>query len=106
MLEKEFGLDRIAGQWEDVLDRAPRRPKVQLCAGRGARQPRSTVAVVIHLMQDFDLALPILMEIKRSQHLRAQAWVSLSVLETSPRVWKGLPRGTISTSASWTIRRM
>lgn len=90
VLEKEFGLDRIAGQWEDVLDRV-RRPKVQL-SGRGARQPRSTVAVVIHLMQDFDLALPILMEIKRSQHLCAQAWVSLSVLETSPRVWKGLRR--------------
>ncbi|HYQ97942.1 MAG TPA: hypothetical protein VEO92_06210, partial [Candidatus Nitrosocosmicus sp.] len=80
----------IAAQWEDVLDRV-RRSKVQR-SGKGARQPRSTVAVVIHLMQDLDLALPMLREITRSQHLRAQAWVSLSVFEASPRVWKGLRR--------------
>jgi glycosyltransferase involved in cell wall biosynthesis len=88
VLEKEFGLDRIAGQWEDVLDRA-RRSKVRSSA-RGLEQPHPKVAVVIHLMQDLDLALPVLREIKGSQNLGVQAWVSLSVFEASPRVWKGL----------------
>jgi glycosyltransferase involved in cell wall biosynthesis len=88
VLEKEFGLDRIAAQWEDVLAQV-RRSKVQHTQ-REAHHPKPTVAVVIHLMQDLDLALPILMEIKRSQNLKAQAWVSLPVLEASPRVWKSL----------------
>jgi glycosyltransferase involved in cell wall biosynthesis len=88
VLEKEFGLNRIAGQWEEVLDRV-RRSKVRP-SEKGAREPRPTVAVVIHLMQDLDLALPVLSEIKRSTHLCAQAWVSLSVLDASPRVWRGL----------------
>jgi hypothetical protein len=88
VLEREFGPDRIAAQWQNVLDRVKRqrgRPGRRL-----AMAPGRTVAVVMHLMQDFDLALPILLEGQRWSGLRCQAWVSLSLLEASPRVWKGL----------------
>lgn len=88
VLRKEFGSDRIAKQWQDVLDRA-KAPRV-LADQRFADAPGWTVAVVIHLMQDLDLALPILTEANRWHDLRCQAWVSLSLLEASPRVWKGL----------------
>ena len=91
VLENEFGSDRIAGQWEHVLARVRHSQRER--AGRAAAAARRpTAAVVIHLMQDLDLAMPILAEIARSQTLQAQAWVSLSVLEASPRVWKALRR--------------
>ena len=40
--------------------------------------------------QDFDLALPILREGRCWEGMRCQAWVSLTLIEGSPRVWKGL----------------
>lgn len=91
VLENEFGSHRIAGQWEDVLARIRGSRRQQ--EGRASREARRpTVAVVIHLMQDLDLALPVISEVARSQTILPQAWVSLSVLEASPRVWNALRR--------------
>jgi hypothetical protein len=87
-LQREFGVDRIAHEWQAVLQ--------HIKASDGQVERRSvpvsnkTIGVVIHLVQDFDLALPILKEVGRWKGMKCQAWVSLSLLETSPRVWKGL----------------
>ncbi len=88
VVEREFGPDRIADQWENVLHQirvSPRPVKSRL-----SKERVQTVAVVINLAQDFDLALGVLREAARWRGIRLQAWVSLPLLESSPRVWKGL----------------
>lgn len=88
VLNKEFGSARIADQWQDVLDRA--RSSMGSTGRQGHDRPCRTIGVVIHLMQDFDLAMSVLIEPPIWKDLHLQAWVSLSLLESSPRVWKGL----------------
>jgi glycosyltransferase involved in cell wall biosynthesis len=89
MLNKEFGSAHIADQWQDVLDRV-RSSMGSTVVRQGRSRPCRTIGVVIHLMQDFDLAMAVLTEPPISKDLHLQAWVSLSLLESSPRVWKGL----------------
>lgn len=88
ILSKEFGSVRIADQWQDVLDRV--RSSMGYTGRQGYDRPCRTIGVVVHLMQDFDLAMSILTESPTWKDLHLQAWVSLSLLESSPRVWKGL----------------
>jgi glycosyltransferase involved in cell wall biosynthesis len=88
ILQREFGLDRIARQWQAVL----RHIKSQ--TGRGDQVSvdvhSGRIVVVINTEYDLEPALVTLREARCWDNMRCQAWVSMSLLETCPRLWKGL----------------
>ncbi len=93
VLDREFSESRIAGQWQDVLNVVKSAPVLRRDIPCG--KPGRAIIVVIHLIQDFDLALPLLIAAKERYDLPCQAWVSLELLEASPRVWTGLRKHDI-----------
>lgn len=80
--EALYGQEALRRQWRAVLD------------GLGEAQPAAPavapwLAVVLHLVQDLDLALPILRQ-AREQGLSCEAWCSQAVMAKSPRVFATL----------------
>jgi glycosyltransferase involved in cell wall biosynthesis len=76
--ESLFGMKAIQMHWLNLLRDLP-----DALSGQALSQPY--LAVVLHLVQDLDLALPILSE-ARSAGLTCEAWCSGVLLKKSPRV--------------------
>jgi hypothetical protein len=76
--EAAFGQQALTLAWQDLL-RAPLRSERL----RAAPQPQCIV--VLHLIQDLDLAVPILDELA-TEGVRSEAWCSVSLIRKSPRV--------------------
>ena len=79
--ESLFGTDALRRQWLQLLETLP--------AADSAAAAEPYLAVVLHLVQDLDLALPILRE-ARAAGLPAAAWCSPALLKKSPRVLPAL----------------
>ena len=84
VLAKEFDVAVIAEKWMDAVRLATVRQPRQT----GERKAKSvpTLVVVLHLIQDLDLAAPILKEGRKRGGLDIHVWVSKSLIEKSPRV--------------------
>ena len=80
--EAVFGLQSIQEQWLRLLRELPR-------PDSGAATTQPELAVVLHLIQDLDLALPILKEARRAG-IPCEAWCSSAVVMKSPRVLPAL----------------
>lgn len=85
LAEELFGQPALARAWLQVVEDTPVR------VARGA-DSTSTMAVVLHLVQDLDLALPILRAARR-KGVDTEAWCSASLLRNSPRVLASLRSG-------------
>lgn len=70
--------DALRAHWQELFREVRQGPAAQRPAG-------PYLAVVLHLVQDLDLALPILRE-ARAAGLTCEAWCDASLLEESPRV--------------------
>jgi glycosyltransferase involved in cell wall biosynthesis len=70
-----FGEHALAARWLDLLQQSP----------RTERRPEPELAVLLHLVQDLDLAVPILQEASRAG-MDCEAWCTGSLLAKSPRV--------------------
>lgn len=77
--EQLFGLDAIGRHWENLADDLLSRPV------RHKTAPQPDVLVILGLMQDLDLALPVV-GVLRNTELSVEVWVSDSLIEKSPRV--------------------
>lgn len=85
--ESLYGMKAIQLQWLRLLTGLPQ--------GRGAdTSAQPYLAVVLHLVQDLDLALPILRE-ARAAGVSCEAWCSGTVVKKSPRVMAALAREQI-----------
>lgn len=82
-----FGTPAIRAAWHDLLLDLVQAPDVRPAPGR----PQPFLAVVLHLVQDLDLALPILKEAQRTG-VACEAWCSPQVFGKSPRVLASLKR--------------
>jgi hypothetical protein len=74
--ETLFGASAIQLQWLRALESTP---------ASAGRRPDPYLAVVLHLIQDLDLALPILDE-ARQAGISCEAWCTTDLLKKSPRV--------------------
>lgn len=83
LTEKHFSSPVIGALWQDVLFAAI---DTQL-AKDSAEHPE--LIVLLHLIQDLDLALPLILEAK-SREIPLQVWSSIALLSKSPRVVKTL----------------
>lgn len=83
--EELFGSEATRFRWQQLLQDLPP-PQAP-----GRRGPAPEVAVVLHLVQDLDLALPILQE-ARAAGLAWEAWCSSDAIARSPRVLATLER--------------
>lgn len=88
IISKEFSDRVLADKWRHV---------VQIAKGVVRREekppqisPIASVVVVLHLVQDLDLAVPVLREGRRRNNMEVRVWVSKSLLEKSPRVLRTL----------------
>lgn len=87
--EALFGTNAIQAQWLRLLTDLLQAPQPE-----AGVLPQPFLAVVLHLVQDLDLALPILKE-ARSTGLSAEAWCSAKAFGQSPRVVASLQREAI-----------
>ncbi|WP_325918169.1 glycosyltransferase family protein [Pseudomonas frederiksbergensis] len=83
LIERHFSSAVIGSLWEGVLLDSCARPRT-VHANDDAE-----VIVVLHLVQDLDLALPIIVELK-AREIALQVICSHALLKTSPRVMKAL----------------
>ncbi|EJM65087.1 hypothetical protein PMI30_03410 [Pseudomonas sp. GM50] len=81
LIDKHFSSPVIGALWQDVLFAAM---DIQL-AKDSAEHPE--LIVLLHLIQDLDLALPLMLEAK-SRGIPLQVWSSITLLRKSPRVVK------------------
>ncbi|PTU00052.1 hypothetical protein DBR45_24720, partial [Pseudomonas sp. HMWF031] len=83
LIEQHFSSPVIGSLWQEVLQSA-------VAQRSGARDADDAeVIVVLHLVQDLDLALPIILEAKKRQ-IALQVICSHVLLKASPRVMKTL----------------
>ncbi len=83
LIEENFSARVIGSLWETVLQCALAEPN------GAAADSDVEVVVVLHLVQDLDLALPIILELKQRQ-VPVQVICSHVLLKGSPRVMKAL----------------
>lgn len=81
LIDKHFSSPVIGALWQDVLFAA----KDTQLAKDSAEHPE--LIVLLHLIQDLDLALPLILEAK-SRGIPLQVWSSITLLRKSPRVVK------------------
>ncbi|KDD66079.1 hypothetical protein V466_26045 [Pseudomonas mandelii PD30] len=81
LIKKHFSSPVIGALWQDVLLASM---DTQL-AKDNAEHPE--LIVLLHLIQDLDLALPLILEAK-SRGIPLQVWSSITLLRKSPRVVK------------------
>ena len=88
LLRKEFSNTVLAERWSQAIALA------RACRERQAQevlpQRRIALVVVLHLIQDLDLAVPVLREGMARSDIAIRAWISKSLLEKSPRVLRTL----------------
>lgn len=88
LIEEHFDSSVIGSLWQEVLQRAvAQRPHAGNLDG-------PEVIIVLHLVQDLDLALPIILELKKRQ-IAQQVFCSQVLLKGSPRVMKTLSQHRI-----------
>lgn len=83
LIQENFSAQVIGSLWETVLQCALAEPN------GAAADSDVEVVVVLHLVQDLDLALPIILELKQRQ-VPVQVICSHVLLKGSPRVMKAL----------------
>lgn len=83
LIEQHFSSAVIGSLWQDALQST-----IARCSG-AADLPEAEVLVVLHLVQDLDLALPIIIELQQRE-IAVQVLCSQALLKTSPRVMKTL----------------
>jgi glycosyltransferase involved in cell wall biosynthesis len=84
LIELLFGQASIGNQWEAVLTNAIQNRRLTV-------KSSIDLIVVLHLIQDLDLALPILREAQH-QNLTFEVWCSLSLSQKSPRTIDALKK--------------
>jgi glycosyltransferase involved in cell wall biosynthesis len=84
--EALFGTAAVRGRWLRLLEELPQAPE-----GPREESAPPVLTVVLHLVQDLDLALPILRE-ARGAGLACEAWCSAELFGKSPRVLAFLQR--------------
>ena len=89
LIEQNYGPDQIGAAWRRVIEDAATRARTH----PRPRKP-AQLAVVLHLIQDLDLALPVMLAAK-ARGLEVHAWASLALLKKSPRVVPSLRRNGI-----------
>ncbi|UVM52147.1 glycosyltransferase [Pseudomonas sp. B21-015] len=83
LIEQHFSSAVIGSLWRDALQSV-------IAQGSGAADVHEAeVLVVLHLVQDLDLALPIILELKQRE-IAVQVVCSHALLKASPRVMKTL----------------
>lgn len=82
LIHRVFGHGAIAAAWADVIAGATQ------TKARNVR-PDAQLILALHLIQDLDLALPILLA-ARARHVSTVVWCSTSLLDKSPRVMRTL----------------
>ena len=90
LLSKEFSASAIANRWADALRLA--KASGLRNASRSLDRRVANLVVVLHLVQDLDLAIPVLKAGGGRQDLAVRAWVSKSLMEKSPRVLRAMRR--------------
>lgn len=85
--EALFGTEAVQGHWRDLLEDLLRAPAGLMKPS----QAQPLIAVLLHLVQDLDLALPVLLQ-AREAGLECQAWCSAELFAKSPRVLAFLQR--------------
>lgn len=88
LLAREFGPAIIAARWSEALHLARNGGRRASDAGQCREAPKLVVA--LHLVQDLDLAVPVLKEAQGRNDLALEVWVSKSLIEKSPRVLRTL----------------
>lgn len=86
LIERHYGPDQIGAAWRNVIEDAATRVRLHPRPRKEAQ-----LAVVLHLIQDLDLALPVILAAK-ARGLEVHAWASLALLKKSPRVIPALRR--------------
>ena len=84
-IEALFGARAIAQAWTQVIQHATG-PMGVLCEA-----PPPQLVFVLNLIQDLDLALPLI-EASQSRHIPLEVWAGMSLLAKSPRVAKQLSK--------------
>ena len=79
--QQAFGPQALLEHWMEALRRKP--------GSRPETVDSVRCAVVLNLIQDLDLALPVLLAL-RDEQVEAQAWCSASLVRKSPRVLAAL----------------
>lgn len=79
LIEQHFNPAVIAAAWRQVLDAAM---IAQVTKNKAAE---AQLIIVLHLIQDLDLAMPIVLAAK-ARGIPLQVWSSISLLKKSPRV--------------------
>lgn len=82
-IAREFGPARTAARWTEALARAHDHRR------RKPRAKRLDLVVALNLIQDLDLALPVIAEAQR-RGLAIEVWNSIPLLRKSPRVAREL----------------
>lgn len=82
-----YGMPAVRSQWLGLLKDLPAPPQ-------RASTPPPWMAVVLHLVQDLDLALPIV-RAAREAGVSCQAWCSAALVGKSPRVFATLRQEAI-----------
>lgn len=82
LIEQHFSSAVIGSLWQDAVQSAIEQRS-------GADSYEAEVVVVLHLVQDLDLALPIMLELKQRE-IALQVVCSDALLKASPRVMKTL----------------
>lgn len=83
LIERNFSTVVIGSLWRDVLQSA-----IAMGSSESSLQD-AQVIVVLHLIQDLDLALPIILELQRRE-IAVQVVCSHTLIKASPRVIKSL----------------
>lgn len=89
LIERHFSSAVIGGLWDVVLQTVGAQP------GKALADDETKVVVVLHLVQDLDLALPIVLELKQ-RDIPLQVICSHALLKTSPRVMKAFSQHGIN----------
>lgn len=84
-----FGMKSIQAHWLRLLDELPE------AQGAPSNAAQPYLAVVLHLVQDLDLALPVL-QVARIAGIACEAWCSSVLISKSPRVLATLRSQDIS----------
>lgn len=79
LAKKLFGLDKLTSTWLSVINEVT----TQYYALHDDYHPN--VIITLHLIQDLDLALPIILKLIK-QKIKLQLWVNFSLIKKSPRV--------------------
>lgn len=96
IIKSTYGQRPLADRWMEIIGKARKNPE-DIESSR-AFSPR--VIVCLHMVQDLDLAIPIILELAKRE-FPYQVWVSVSLMRKSPRVattlgnmrarWRAIP---------------